>query len=90
MNIKKLADNQYVRYMPDEYFELKAKIHDRLLDLIELYRSRMPVIAAGGDELPFIVRHSQGDHWDLMVIQPIGSLGQHFSKLHAERRRQAG
>jgi len=36
MNIKKLADNQYVRYMPDEYFELKARIHDRLLDLIDL------------------------------------------------------
>ncbi len=24
------------RYMPDEYFELKARIHDRLLDLIDL------------------------------------------------------
>jgi pilus assembly protein CpaF len=36
MNIKELADNQSVRYMPDEYFELKARIHDRLLDLIDL------------------------------------------------------
>ena len=36
MNIKELTDNQSVRYMPDEYFELKARIHDRLLDLIDL------------------------------------------------------
>ena len=36
MNIKEMADNQSVRYMPDEYFELKARIHDRLLDLIDL------------------------------------------------------
>ena len=36
MNIKELADKESVRYMPDEYFELKARIHDRLLDLIDL------------------------------------------------------
>ena len=36
MNLKELTDNQSVRYMPDEYFELKARIHDRLLDLIDL------------------------------------------------------
>ena len=36
MNIRKLTDNQSARYMPDEYFELKARIHDRLLDLIDL------------------------------------------------------
>ena len=36
MNIRELTDNQSVHYMPDEYFELKARIHDRLLDLIDL------------------------------------------------------
>jgi len=36
----------------------------RLLDLIDLYKKRIPVMAAGGDEVPYIVRHSQGDRWD--------------------------
>ena len=35
MNLAKLTDRSG-RYMPDEYFELKANIHDRLLDMIDL------------------------------------------------------
>ena len=36
MNLDNSANRANVRYMPDEYFELKARIHDRLLDLIDL------------------------------------------------------
>ena len=36
MNLNNSANRANVRYMPDEYFELKARIHDRLLDLIDL------------------------------------------------------
>ena len=36
MNLDNPASRADVRYMPDEYFELKARIHDRLLDLIDL------------------------------------------------------
>jgi len=36
MNLDTIADRATFRYMPDEYFELKARIHDRLLDLIDL------------------------------------------------------
>jgi pilus assembly protein CpaF len=36
MHIDSLADRVAIQYMPDEYFELKARIHDRLLDLIDL------------------------------------------------------
>jgi hypothetical protein len=61
----------------------------RLLDLIELYRSRMPVIAAGGDELPFIVRHSQGDHWDLCIIYPSGSFTEYYSRESVAKRTAA-
>jgi hypothetical protein len=61
----------------------------RLLDLIELYRSRMPVIAAGGDELPFVVRHSQGDHWDLCIIYPSGSFTEYYSKERVAKRSAA-
>ena len=61
----------------------------RLLDLIELYRSRMPVVTAGGDELPFIVRHSQGDHWDLCIIYPSGSFTEYYSRERVARRTAA-
>jgi hypothetical protein len=61
----------------------------RLLDLVELYRSRMPVIAAGGDELPFIVRHSQGDHWDLCIIYPSASFTEYYSRERVEKRAAA-
>lgn len=57
----------------------------RLLELIDLYKARLPVIAAGGDEIPYIVRHSQGDRWDLVVIYPSGSFTSYYS---AERMRQ--
>jgi hypothetical protein len=58
----------------------------RLLDLIELYRHRIPVIQAGGDELPFIVRHSQGDHWDLCIMYPSGSFTEYYSRERVARR----
>jgi len=36
MNLDSTAQRTLVCYMPDEYFELKSRIHDRLLDLIDL------------------------------------------------------
>lgn len=61
----------------------------RLLELIDLYRSRLPVIAAGGDELPIIVRHSQGDRWDLLVIYPSGSFTAYYSAERSAKRAAA-
>jgi hypothetical protein len=62
----------------------------KLLDLIDLYRSRMPVIAAGGDELPLVVRHSQGDHWDLCIIYPSESFTEYYSRERVAKRQAAG
>ena len=58
----------------------------RLLDLIDLYKKRLPVIAAGGDELPYIVRHSQGVRWDLLVIYPSGSFTSYYRADRMRRR----
>lgn len=58
----------------------------RLLELIDLYRKRIPVIAAGGDEVPYIVRHSQGDRWDLCVIYPSGSFTSYYGADRVRRR----
>jgi hypothetical protein len=61
----------------------------RLLDLIDLYRTRLPVIAAGGDDTPIIVRHSQGDRWDLLVIYPSGSFTAYYGADRLRRREEA-
>ena len=61
----------------------------RLTDLIDLYRKRVPVIRAGGDEVPFVVRHSQGDHWDLVLIYPSGSWSEYYSPGRMARREAA-
>jgi len=36
MNLESMPKNITMNYVPDEYFELKTRIHDRLLDLIDL------------------------------------------------------
>ena len=72
---------------PELYrFVLIQAAPGRLLDLIDLYKKRLPVIAAGGDELPYIVRHSQGDRWDLLVIYPSGSFSSYYSAERLRRR----
>lgn len=61
----------------------------RSSDLLALYRQRAPVIAAGGDELPILVRHSQGDRWDLLVIYPSGSFSDYYSRERVAKREAA-
>lgn len=61
----------------------------KLLDLIDLYKRRLPVISASGDELPIIVRHSQGDRWDLVVIYPSGSFTSYYSADRMAKRAAA-
>ena len=36
MNLESMPEKITMNYVPDEYFELKTRIHDRLLDLIDL------------------------------------------------------
>ena len=75
---------------PELYrFVLIQAAPGRLLDLIDLYRKRIPVIAAGGDEIPFIVRHSQGDRWDLLIMYPSGSWTTYYSAERVRRREAA-
>ena len=62
----------------------------RLLDLIAAYRERAPVMAASGDEMPIVVRHSQGDRWDLLLIYPTGSFTDYYSKERIAKREAAG
>ena len=61
----------------------------KLLELIDLYKSRMAVYQAMGDEPPFWWRHTQGDQWDLMLLFPMGSYGEFYSPDRLARRKKA-
>lgn len=61
----------------------------RLTDLIELNKARFADIKAAGDELPLWMRHSQGDHWDLMILYPMGSYSDYYQSDRIARRSKA-
>jgi len=61
----------------------------KLLDLIALYKSRRPVEDASGDAPPFWWRHTQGDQWDLMLLFPMESYTEYYSKAKLARREKA-
>jgi hypothetical protein len=60
-----------------------------LLDVIEMFKSRAQVCEASGDGAPFMMRHSQGDHWDLLLLFPMGSFSDYYSGDRVTRRQQA-
>ncbi len=61
----------------------------KLLDLIALTKGRMPVLDAAGDERPLWWRHTQGDQWDLMLLSPMESYAEYYSKDRMSRREKA-
>ena len=61
----------------------------RLLDLIALYKDRMAVMDAAGDERPLWWRHTQGDQWDLMLLFPMGSYSEYYAAERIARREKA-
>lgn len=42
-----------------------------LLTVIDLYRQHLPAYDAAHQPRPFIMRHSQGDQWDLLLLFPL-------------------
>lgn len=56
-----------------------------LLELIDLLKEKASNNSAA-DGKTYILRHSQGDHWDLMVIYAIPSAQQYFSHYLREMR----
>jgi hypothetical protein len=60
-----------------------------LLEVIDLFNSRMAVYDAAGEERPVFMRHSQGDQWDLMLLYPIGSMTDYWSVARIARRERA-
>ena len=61
----------------------------KLLELIDLLKERMDWYDSVGDERPFWWRHTQGDQWDLMILYPIKSYTEYYSKNRIKRRNKA-
>ena len=58
----------------------------KLTDLIDLDKARFADLKAAGDELPLWMRHSQGDHWDLMILYPMGSYADYYQSDRIAKR----
>lgn len=58
----------------------------RLLELIDLFQERAPVYVAAGEQPPLMMRHSQGDQWDLLLLYPMDSFDDYFSAERSARR----
>lgn len=60
-----------------------------LLQLIDLIKEDMAKHKVYLENKPFLLRHSQGDHWDLMLIYPISGLNTYFSDDQIRMRRNS-
>ena len=58
----------------------------KIVELIDLLKARSAATLAGGDEAPLWMRHSQGDHWDLLLLHPMKSYGEYYRAERIERR----
>jgi len=56
-----------------------------LFDLVELLRDRNRVYRKAGEAEPILLRHSQGDHWDVLVLATAGDLASYYSRERAAR-----
>jgi hypothetical protein len=61
----------------------------KLPELIDLYKQRAAALQQGGEEGPLWMRHSQGDHWDLMILYPMGSYPEYYEAERIKKRAQA-
>ena len=61
----------------------------RLLDLIDAVKKHATLAAAGGEAAPVIMRHSQGDHWDLAVLWPMDDWAAYYGPARTAKREAA-
>jgi hypothetical protein len=59
----------------------------KLLDAIELYKSSLTEYKHAGDEQPLMMRHSQGDHWDLLILIPMKSYADYYTPERVAKRK---
>jgi len=57
----------------------------KLLELIDLHKQRSAALK-DVDEAPLWMRHSQGDHWDLMLLFPMSSYNEYYEPQRVAKR----
>jgi len=67
--------------------ELMRAAPGKLIEVIDRLNAASPESA--GKNGPFVLRHSQGDQWDLMVVTPVGDYSHYFSRVAILARRAA-
>jgi hypothetical protein len=58
----------------------------RLLDLIEFCKTKANLDAKAGDQPALWMRHSQGDHWDLLLLFPMESYAAYYNPKRIDQR----
>jgi len=58
----------------------------KLLELIDLSKSRFTADSTIGEPRPYFLRHAQGDKWDLLLLLPMGSYAEYFKPERVARR----
>jgi hypothetical protein len=59
--------------------ELVQATPGKLLELIDLYKQKAALEKDSGDEPSLMIRHSQGDRWDLLRLVPMQSYAEYYS-----------
>lgn len=62
----------------------------RLLDLIELLKEERDLLRDAGEPLPYWMRHTQGDQWDLLLLYPMENFHDYFEPQRTLRRLESG
>ena len=60
----------------------------KLLELIDLQKSRLAEYRNAGEDQPLMMRHSQGDHWDLLLLIPMKSYADYYLPERIAKRKQ--
>lgn len=75
---------------PERYLyrtEMLRAAPGELAEVIEMIQERLPVWQGASSVGPFWMRHSQGDHWDLLLLFPMGrDFSEYFNKAAQEQR----
>lgn len=66
--------------------ELLRATPGKLLELIDALKAQRAYYDEAGLPAPYIMRHSQGDHWDLMLLHPVESYASYYAPAHMATR----
>ena len=68
--------------------KLVQAVPGKLLEVIDLLKASQAGSRDAGDEQPLLMRHSQGDRWDLLLLIPMKSYADYYSPPRVAKRNQ--